>query len=214
MSNFNRNYSDYLGAKRCCLTARLPTQGPTGASGTPGPIGPKGETGVTGPTGLRGPTGACCRGPTGPAGPASGLTGPTGPTGPIGMTGPAGEKTFVINHPNDTNKYLVHACLEGPEAGVYYRGIGEITNNEYITINLPDYVSNLAYDFTIQLTGIYDNKIKIFNTSEVIDNRFNVYGENGKFYWLVQGKRHNINVEPLKTQTIVKGDGPYRWINY
>jgi len=40
------------------------------------------------------------------------------------------KKTFIINHPLDDSKYLVHACLEGPEAGIYYRGDGEITNNE------------------------------------------------------------------------------------
>ncbi len=28
-------------------------------------------------------------------------------------------KTFVINHPTKPDSYLVHACLEGPEAGVY-----------------------------------------------------------------------------------------------
>ena len=27
-------------------------------------------------------------------------------------------KTFVIDHPDDTSKYLVHGCLEGPEGGV------------------------------------------------------------------------------------------------
>ena len=27
-------------------------------------------------------------------------------------------KSFVIQHPINTNQYLVHACLEGPESGV------------------------------------------------------------------------------------------------
>ena len=35
-------------------------------------------------------------------------------------------KTFIIDHPIDKNKYLVHGCLEGPEFGVYYRGKSEI----------------------------------------------------------------------------------------
>ena len=47
-------------------------------------------------------------------------------TGPIGPTGRDGAKTFVIDHPDDENKYLVHVCLEGPEAGVYYRGKAEV----------------------------------------------------------------------------------------
>ena len=40
-----------------------------------------------------------------------------------------GNKTFVIQHPTNTNKYLIHACLEGPESGVYYRGKTFITKN-------------------------------------------------------------------------------------
>ena len=122
-------------------------------------------------------------------------------------------KTFVINHPDDKSKYLVHGCLEGPEAGVYYRGKDEIRNEESVTIELPDYVKNMATDLTIQITPIYDGKtIKTFNVSEVEDNKFTVYGPNGKFYWIVHGKRLSIQVEPLKQEVDVKGDGPYKWI--
>lgn len=144
------------------------------------------------------------------------LAGPTGATGDIGIqggTGPTGSKTFVINHPKDINRYLVHACLEGPEAGVYYRGKGEIINNICTTIVLPDYVENLISEFTIQVTPIYsDKKIEQIYVSEVINNSFNVYGENCKFYWVVQGKRIDIEVEPLKITTQIKGSGPYTWI--
>jgi hypothetical protein len=189
MSRYYANYPQYLGAQKCC---DLRTQGPVGPQGPAGPAG-VGERGMTGPAGqsLTGPTGRGCRGPT----------------------GPAGVKSFIINHPVDEAKYLVHACLEGPEAGVYYRGKGEILNNKYITINLPDYVENLATDFTIQITPIYcGKKIEQLYTSEVINNSFNVYGENCSFYWLVQGKRNNIEIEPLKSNVNVKGNGPYKWI--
>ena len=121
-------------------------------------------------------------------------------------------KTFVIDHPDDKEKYLVHACLEGPEAGVYYRGKGEITNNQSITIDLPPYVKNLAQEFTVQITPIYNGSIKVYNSSEVENNKFNVHGENGKFFWEVKGKRFDIDVEPSKSTTEVKGDGPYKWI--
>ena len=107
---------------------------------------------------------------------------------------------------------MVHACLEGPESGVYYRGKGEITNSEFTTIQLPDYVDKLAGEFTIQITAIYDGKVKIYNSTEVINNEFQVFGENGRFFWHVHGKRGNIEVEPFKYQVNVKGDGPYRWI--
>jgi hypothetical protein len=230
MSSYFRNYSQYLGAQRCC-DSRGP--GPVGPQGPTGPatVGPIGNTGPTGNS-VTGPTGRGCAGPTGPSG------GPTGPTGPpvsftgappglynllmvdtgsgiiynSSVTGSSDTKTFVIEHPTNDNKYLVHACLEGPEAGVYYRGKGEITNNEYVEIKLPHYAEKLAHDFTVQITPIYGNKIVTLNSSEIENNAFKVYGENAKFHWTVYGNRHDINVEPDKDTVNVKGDGPYLYI--
>jgi len=65
MSNFYRNYTEYLGQQRCC---DLRGPGPKGDQGDTGPAGPRGAYGYTGPTGPQGPTGLGCRGPTGPAG--------------------------------------------------------------------------------------------------------------------------------------------------
>jgi hypothetical protein len=121
-------------------------------------------------------------------------------------------KTFVIDHPVDKNKYLIHACLEGPEAGVYYRGEGEIVNNNFVTIVLPEYVKYLAKDLSVNVTPIYDGKVKTYNCSRVLNNEFKVYGENGHFYWIVHGKRLEIQAEVIKTEVNVKGAGPYLWI--
>jgi hypothetical protein len=123
-----------------------------------------------------------------------------------------GAKTFVIDHPTNDKKYLVHACLEGPEAGVYYRGKGEITNNEYAEVKLPHYVKSLAYNLTVQITPIYSNKIVTLNSSEVTDNAFRVYGENSKFHWVVYGTRAEVDVEPYKASVQLKGSGPYLYI--
>jgi hypothetical protein len=177
---------------KCCNVVRY-LVGPTGPTG-PGAIGPIGISGATGPIGPTGPTGKGC----------------IGPPGPVGPTGP---KTFVIDHPLDSDKYLVHACLEGPEAGVYYRGVGEITNGHSVSITLPDYVDAFASDFNIQVTGIYDGtKIRVYNVSLVSKGSFTVYGENGAFHWLVIGSRGMIDVEPNKSDVVVKGEGPYLWI--
>ncbi len=119
-------------------------------------------------------------------------------------------KTFVIDHPIHQDKYLVHACLEGPEAGVYYRGKGEITNDESVEITLPEYVKNF-YNFTVQVTAI--NSRIVYGASEVEDGKFKVFGYNGKFFWNVQATRQEINVEPSKSDVIVKGDGPYTYIS-
>ena len=126
----------------------------------------------------------------------------------------AGSKTFVIDHPNDADRYLVHSCLEGPEAGVYYRGQGRIENGVSSVVLLPAYVDNLAYNFSVQLTPLFDENGDYPNlqSSAVADNQFTVYGDNCDFYWIVHGSRMDIEVEPLKANTIVKGDGPYKWI--
>jgi hypothetical protein len=68
MSNFVRNYSEYLGQRRCCDLRGPGPAGPEGPVGPQGPIGPYGYTGAKGSTG---PTGQGCRGPTGPAGVSS-----------------------------------------------------------------------------------------------------------------------------------------------
>jgi len=179
MSRYYTNYTQYLGAQRCC---DIRTQGP------PGPEGPTGANGGVGQRGF------------------------TGPTGSIGYTGPTGAKSFIIDHPINKDQYLVHACLEGPEAGVYYRGKCEIIDNNSVTIELPYYVESLATDFTINITPIYNGNINTLNVSEVINNKFTFYGKNSKFYWVVYGKRSDINVEANKLETNVKGEGPYLYI--
>ena len=123
-------------------------------------------------------------------------------------------KSFVIDHPKDQEKLLVHGCLEGPEAGVYYRGKGVITNNESVAIELPDYVDKLATNLTVQLTPIYDGNIykPQYFATEVSANKFLVHGVNGAFYWTVYGQRLSFIVEPNKNEVEIKGDGPYKWL--
>jgi len=123
------------------------------------------------------------------------------------------EKTFVIDHPIEESKYLVHACLEGPEAGVYYRGVSEITNDSHVIVKLPDYVDKISNNFTIHLTQIYNGIITQLSYSEVENNEFTVYGRNTKFSYIVYGTRNQINVEPRKDQVKLNGSGPYRWIS-
>jgi hypothetical protein len=122
-------------------------------------------------------------------------------------------KTFVINHPKDESKYLVHACLEGPEAGVYYRGTGTIADLESsVVVELPDYVDALATDLTVQVTPIYNGAVRVLNASCVSNNKFTVYGDSGDFWWHVYGRRAAVVVEPKKSDVVVHGTGPYRWI--
>jgi hypothetical protein len=67
-------------------------------------------------------------------------------------TGTFTVKPFNIPHPTKEGKRLVHACLEGPENGVYYRGTMRDSN----VINLPDYWEGLVDidSITVHLTPI------------------------------------------------------------
>ena len=126
-----------------------------------------------------------------------------------------GDKTFIINHPISPDRYLVHACLEGPEAGVYYRGESELTDGE-TNITLPDYVPDLADNFTVQLTQIWrgpEDSFARLSATRVDDNgSFTVHGDPCAFAWHVYGTRQYIDTEPLKAAVNVLGDGPYRYI--
>ena len=122
-------------------------------------------------------------------------------------------KTFVIDHPTDKNKYLQHACLEGAEAGVYYRGQSIITNKEFVLVKLPEYVNKIATELTVYATRIYDGKLRHCGVSQVFNNSFMIYSDdNGEFNWVVYGKRLNIEVEPSKEEYELKGDGPYTYL--
>jgi len=214
MSKYYGNYSQYLGAQRCC---DIRVQGPQGPQGPAGPasIGPVGNTGPAGIS-YTGPTGRGCKGATGEAGSFPTPTSSSGEFGVVSYSSGSyyydSTKTFVIEHPNNVDKFLVHGCLEGPEAGVYYRGKDKIVNNEFVEIELPHYVSKLATNFTIQINPIYNGKVVVLNSSEVENNKFRVYGENATFHWIVYAKRHDIEVEPDKNTVVVKGSGPYLYI--
>jgi hypothetical protein len=120
-------------------------------------------------------------------------------------------KTFVVDHPTDKDRYLVHACMEGPEAGVYYRGESRIEDEQTsVLVKLPEYVESLAKDFTVHVTPI--GEPRLLGTSRVRDGAFTVYGTPGEFFWVVYGKRGSVDVEPMKNDVCVAGEGPYLFI--
>lgn len=61
-------------------------------------------------------------------------------------------KNFVIDHPTQEGKKLVHTCLEGPENGVYVRG--RLLNDS--VIQLPEYWTGLVDEssITVSITPI------------------------------------------------------------
>ena len=108
--------------------------------------------------------------------------------------------------------------MEGPEAGVYYRGSATIlSDNKSVDIYLADYVDHIACDFTIHVTPILTGDLPYFPTlitSRIKEGKFTVYSTITpcEFNYIVFGKRQSIEVEPSKSTTLVRGDGPYKWI--
>jgi hypothetical protein len=85
-----------------------------------------------------------------------------------------GSKNFIIDHPLDETKSLVHSCLEGPEVGVFYRGEVTLTNGGAI-VTLPDYFESLVYpdNRSVLLTQIDDDKeLAILAASRIIAGKF------------------------------------------
>ena len=66
-----------------------------------------------------------------------------------------GTKAFVIDHPLDPARQLAHACIEGPEAAVYYRGEATLEDG-LADIRLPAYFEALTRqkDRTVTLTNV------------------------------------------------------------
>lgn len=129
------------------------------------------------------------------------------------------QKTFVIDHPLEPEThYLVHACLEGPEVGVYYRGCAQIAAGATRTeIQLPEYVQKLATEFTVLLTN--QNHFILASASEVTPERqFSISIEQPaprdlRFCWQVMGRRaEELQVEVPKTHMQRHNMGPYTWL--
>ena len=114
-------------------------------------------------------------------------------------------KAFTIQHPLEEEKWLVHGCLEGPEAGVYYRGKDVAPT----TVKLPEYATKIADNFTVQVTPI--GQPRLMSSTEIDeDGFFDVMGD-GKFHWHVTGRRLEIDPEPHKDDIIINRWGPYTW---
>jgi hypothetical protein len=138
-----------------------------------------------------------------------------GPLASVDQTGHAifptlavsGTKTFRIRHPLKETKDLIHACLEGPENGVYYRG-SSVTVAGSREITLPDYFEALTSldDRTVLLTAIADQEQETFGqlaASPIVDAKFVVRSSiaRQKFYWEVKAIRRDIaplEIEPDK----------------
>lgn len=77
-------------------------------------------------------------------------------------------KNFIIEHPSKSGYKLVHACIEGPENGVYYRGRLRRSNE----IWFPDYWENLVDFKTITVHLTPRRHHQELYVKETVDNKF------------------------------------------
>jgi hypothetical protein len=132
-------------------------------------------------------------------------------------------KNFVIAHPTDPARYLVHATLEGPEGAVYYRGSAQLDRGR-AEVALPSYFEALTRKEgrTVQLTNVDGfDKLAVSTQSgqRILAGRFIVVSDNPAstqaFDWEVKAVRADgppLEAEPLRENTVVGGFGPYTFI--
>ncbi len=112
----------------------------------------------------------------------------------------ARNKYFHIDHPTRPEYHLIHACLEGSESGVYYRGRAQLADGR-ARIRLPDYFEALTRSDgrTILLTP-EGREPFLLSYDPIKDGTFMVYGTapEGVFSWEVKAVR--ADVEPLETE--------------
>lgn len=133
-------------------------------------------------------------------------------------------KNFVIDHPTDADRWLVHACTETPEAAVEYSGVVEVRNWEAEVI-LPDYFEAEVLEegrqvwLQVMLPDVgFHRYLPRAAASFPRDGRFRIStdADSGTLIsWKVKGIRRDVpqfEVEPLKSQYERRGDGPYTYI--
>jgi hypothetical protein len=110
----------------------------------------------------------------------------------VGTINVQGWKEFDIPHPTKENHRLSHACIEGPEIGVYYRG--KLIDST--TIELPEYWRGLVdpESITVNLTphGCYQElfvKAIEWGTKVIIQNNS---GGPINCSYIVYGKRKDV----------------------
>jgi hypothetical protein len=101
-------------------------------------------------------------------------------------------KSFLIDHPTQTGKKLMHACIEGPENGVYFRGRSQETG-----IQAPEYWSGLVDidSMTVDVTPIGPNQSIYID--RIDDNGDIGVGSNTteplNYFYVVYGERKDID---------------------
>jgi hypothetical protein len=104
-------------------------------------------------------------------------------------------KFFRIAHPTIPGNDLIHACLEGPESAVYYRGRGRLREGR-ATVRLPEYFEALTRPEgrTVTLTAIGREPF-LLSYEDVAQGAFRVHGTkpDGEFSWEIKAVRADVD---------------------
>ena len=104
-----------------------------------------------------------------------------------------GTKNFVIPHPLDPNKYLVHHALESNEVLNVYRGTVVLDENGEAVVRLPDYFKEININFSYQLTPVGAPMPNLYIKKEIEGNTFVIGGGKPgyKVSWTVYAQRYD-----------------------
>ena len=101
-------------------------------------------------------------------------------------------KSFLIKHPTKEGKQLLHACIEGPENGVYFRG-----KSTSSILEMPDYWIGLVHidSMTVDITAIGPNQ-DLYVESIADDGEVTI-GSNTEeplnYFYVIYGERKDID---------------------
>lgn len=127
-------------------------------------------------------------------------------------------KTFIIDHPTDADRYLIHASIESPENAVFYRGTATLSQGKAV-IKLPSYVPGFTdpYSASFQIQNLSGFDV-IYVKEGLQNNTFTVLSDSldstAQFSWEVTLTRTDVEplwVEPAKDTITVYGKGPYTY---
>lgn len=125
-------------------------------------------------------------------------------------------KSFIIDHPTDPDRYLIHACTESPQPGVEYWGDVVLDGNGQAVVELPEYFEALTRpDGRYVSVNTCSDEIRNASATYPQNGRFTIHGAPGaRVTWLVKAIRADAGhmlIEPRRDQITVHGDGPYRY---
>jgi hypothetical protein len=132
-------------------------------------------------------------------------------------------KTFIIDHPIDPSRYLVHAGIEGPANRVFYRGKTTLKHGQAF-VTLPDYFEELTLErgravFLQNMSGFDKVAVKTQDGQRIKDGVLHIISQDkhsqSTVSWEVSAIRKDVPeliVAPRVDEVEVLGVGPYRYV--